>query len=465
LFVSSEVAPFSKTGGLGDVSGALPTALAARGVELLTVTPLWPTVPKEGLSDRGSITLQFPFGTVSCRVLTRDRFAFLAQPQLFERSAIYGESDDARRFAVFSMGALSAAQALGFRPDVVHANDWPTGLCALALSRGYSTTSLKRAKCVFTIHNLAYAGTFPKHTMNDLGLPWELFHPNAVEFFDQLSFLKAGLVYADALTTVSATYAKEIQTVSGGQGLHGLLQKRAGVLTGILNGIDVDAWNPGTDAHLSCHFTGETLDGKEACSRALLDRFRLKSPDRRTVRPPLFGTVGRLVDQKGVELLIAALPSLLQRGAQAVVVGTGEPRYEAALTALAQKHKGALAVHVGFDEALAHQVEAGADFFVMPSQFEPCGLNQMYSLRYGTVPVVRAVGGLEDTVVDLSRPDGTGIKFHDYSPLALLGALERALELYQRPSELAQVRRRGMAQDFSWDRAAARYEALYTSLL
>jgi starch synthase len=465
LFISSEVAPFSKTGGLADVSGALPRALLQRGVDVLTVTPLWPMVPRKGLADAGSVTLQFPFGPVTLSLLRKDAFLFLEQPQLFNRPTIYGDADDARRFAAFSMGALAGAQRVGFHPDVVHANDWPSGLCMLALARGFSTSSLKRARSVFTIHNLAYTGSFPKDVMGDLGLPWELFTPDGVEFYDRLSFLKAGLVYADALTTVSPTYAREVQTPEGGHGFDGLLSRRAPALRGILNGIDIAEWDPAADPHLAARFSADELGGKEACSRALLDKLRLKAPKKAAERrAPLFGAVGRLADQKGVELLINALPGILDKGAQAVVVGTGEDRFVTALKALAHRHPGQLHVHIGFDEALAHQVEAGSDFFLMPSKYEPCGLNQMYSLRYGTVPVVRAVGGLEDTVVDLAQPGSTGIKFHEYSSHALSGALERALALYEDPKALDEVRRRGMAKDFSWGQAAAKYEALYASL-
>lgn len=461
LFISSEVAPFSKTGGLADVSAALPKALLQRGVDVLTVTPLWPSVPRDGLEAAGSVTLQFPFGPVTMSLLSKDPFLFLEQPELFGRDFIYGHPDDARRFAAFSMGALAAAQRIGFQPDVVHANDWPSGLCMLALSRGFSTSSLKRARSVFTIHNLAYTGSFTKDVMGDLGLPWELFTADGIEFHDRASFIKAGIVYADALTTVSPTYAREIQTPSGGQGLDGLLRRRSTALRGILNGIDIDAWDASKDAHLAARYSAEDLSGKEACTRALLDRFKLHAPKN---RPPVFGTVGRLADQKGVELLLAALPGMLDKGALGVVVGTGEQRFVDAWKALQKRYPGRLHVHIGFDEALAHQVEAGADFFVMPSKYEPCGLNQMYSLRYGTVPVVRAVGGLDDTVVDLSQPGATGIKFREYSAHALYEALERAALLFKDAHALADVRRRGMAQDFSWGQAAAKYEALYASL-
>jgi starch synthase len=463
LFISSEVAPFSKTGGLADVSAALPKALLQRGLDVLTVTPLWPQVPREGLTAAGSVTLQFPFGPVTLTLLRKDSFLFLEQPELFDRPNIYGEADDHRRFAFFSMGALAAAQRLGFQPDVVHANDWPSGLVPLALSRGFSTSSLKRAHSVFTIHNLAYTGSFSKDVMGDLGLPWDLFTTDGIEFYGHVSYLKAGLAYAEALTTVSPTYAREIQTPHDGYGFDGLLRSRSGQLKGILNGIDIDEWDPLADRHLAARFSADDLAGKEQCTRALLDKLKLKVPKKKE-RPPVFGTVGRLADQKGVELLIGALPGVLDRGALAVVVGTGEDRFVKALHELHRRYPHSLHVWVGFDEALAHQIEAGVDFFVMPSKYEPCGLNQMYSLRYGTVPVVRAVGGLDDTVVDLSQPEATGIKFREYSTHALYQALERAMQLWSDKKALDEVRRRGMRQDFSWGQAAAKYEALYQQL-
>jgi starch synthase len=465
LFVASEVAPFSKTGGLADVAGALPKALNARGVETLTVSPLWPSVPRRGLKDEGVLVQQFPFGSVTAHVRRDKNFLFIDAPGLYERKRLYGEPDDARRFAVLSTASLAAAQLIGFAPDVVHLNDWQTGLAALALSRGFSTTPLKRAKSVFTIHNLAYAGVFPKEVMYELGLPWELFTTDGIEFYDQLSFLKCGLVFADALTTVSPTYAHEIQTPEAGNGLHGLLAWRSSALHGILNGIDVSEWDPQTDKLLPAHFSPTTLAGKEACARALLEKVKLPLPKAGAKRGPIFGNVGRMVEQKGVELLIATLPGLLDRGAYAVIIGTGDERYAMALNQLAQQYPKQLHVHIGFSEELAHLIEAGSDFFLMPSRFEPCGLNQMYSLRYGTIPVVRAVGGLEDTITDLSQPEATGIKFGPFDPHALWTAIDRAFELWNAPAKLKVVQQRGMAEDNSWAHAAAQYEALYASLL
>jgi starch synthase len=464
LFVASEVAPFSKTGGLADVAGSLPKALIARGLEVLTVSPLWPSVPKKGLKDEGVLVQQFPFGPVTMHVRRNDSQVFIDAPALYERR-LYGEPDDARRFAVLSTASLAASQLLGFAPDVVHLNDWQTGLAALALARGFSTTPLKRARSVFTIHNLAYAGVFPKEVMTELGLPWDLFTTEGIEFYDQMSFLKAGLVFADALTTVSPTYALEIQEPEAGSGLDGLLAQRKDVLHGILNGIDMTEWDPQGDRYLPAPFSASNLKGKEICARALLEKMKLPLPKGTARRPPIFGSVGRLAEQKGIELILAALPGALDRGAMGVIVGSGEEKYAMALNALAQRFPKQLAVHIGFSEELAHLIEAGADFFLMPSRFEPCGLNQMYSLRYGTVPIVRAVGGLKDTVTDLAEPQATGITFTPFTPHAMWTAIERALELWKHPAKLKAVQQRGMAEDNSWEHSAAQYEALYAKVL
>lgn len=461
LFVSSEVAPFSKTGGLADVSKALPGALRARGHDVLTVTPLWPTVSRQGLRAETNMTLHFPFGAVTFGLLRQGSVLFLDAPNFFNREQLYGDSDDARRFAAFTAGALAASQRLQFAPDVVHFNDWQTGLGPMALATGFAQTPLHRAKSLFTIHNLAYQGNFDKHTAMDLGVPWDLFTPAGVEFHEQFSFMKAALNFADALTTVSPTYAHEIQTHRGGLGFDGLLRHRAKDLTGILNGIDIEEWNPANDAHVPTHFSVSDLAGKRACKRALLQKMNINVSE----DVPIFATVGRLAEQKGVELLLEALPYVLDRGAAVMVMGSGEARYVDGLRNLERRYVRQMRVHIGFDEALAHSVEAGSDFFVMPSKYEPCGLNQMYSLRYGTVPIVRAVGGLQDTVVDLESAAGTGIKFRAFKGEALVKALERALGLFHNPEKLTEVRKRGMIQDFSWSRSAQQYEALYQRLL
>ncbi|MFY1824806.1 glycogen synthase GlgA [Myxococcus fulvus] len=472
LFISSEVAPFSKTGGLGDVAGALPAALASLGHDVKVVTPRYRDVRDAGrLSPTGqSLQLRFPFGEVggpilSARVAQGLEVLFLENEHFFgSRHGLYGDAagefgDNARRFAYLSVGALQAAQRVGFQPDIIHANDWQTGLVPLALRRGFQSTPLSSAKSVFTIHNLAYQGQFQKDVMADLGLPWDLFTAEGgLEFHDTVNLLKGGLVFSDALTTVSPTYAREIQTPEQGYGLDGLLRRRAHRLHGILNGVDVHEWNPVTDPYLPARFGPRQMEGKAVCKRALLERFGLPAED-----VPVFAIVSRLAWQKGMDLLLEVLPTALQADIRFVGVGSGEGPLEEGLRALQARFPRQVSVHLGFDAALSHLVEAGADFFLMPSRYEPCGLNQMYSLRYGTVPIVRATGGLVDTVE--GGLDGNGILFEAFHKSALLAAFRRAQALYADPPRLADFRRRGMEKDFSWDVSARRYEALYSALM
>ncbi len=460
LFVASEVAPYSKTGGLGDVAGALPAALAARGHEVQVVTPRYGSVSTAGLGPAQTpLTLQFPFGPIIARYRTvqlanRLQLIFVEEEEFFgSRPDLYGYPDDARRFGFFAMAALWHARASGFDPEVVHLNDWQPGLAAVALRTSFAI----RARCVTTIHNIAYQGNFPASAAGELAVPASMFNPQGVEFYGNFSFLKAALVYSDALTTVSPSYALEVQTPEGGSGLDGLLRHRRADFTGILNGIDTQAWNPDADPLLPALFSRDDISGKEVCTRALLKEFGL-SPGS---RGPVFGSVGRMADQKGVELWQQQVQVQLARGACAVVLGSGDKPLEEKWLQLAQQFPDRLGVKIGFDEGTAHRVEAGSDFFVMPSKFEPCGLNQMYSLRYGAVPIVRAVGGLRDTVVDLKSPHATGIVFEPYSAEALGEACERAWDLWLDAPQLFAVRRRGMAQDFSWDRSAAEYERVY----
>jgi starch synthase len=471
LFVASEVAPWSKTGGLGDVAGALPRALAARGHAVTVVAPRYGSIDAAaaGFARRDGILVRGePVGLWARGEPGRPEVVLVEHERLFgARRGLYGEArgdyaDNAERFTLLSRAALALPAALGRRPRVVHANDWQAGLVPWLLRHEHGhDPALAGARAVFTIHNLAYQGVFPKQVLPALGLPWDVFRYEAMEFYDQVSFMKAGLTFADALTTVSPTYAKEILGPDEGAGLDPLLRHRRDVLHGILNGIDVQEWDPARDPHLPAHYSARDLAGKVACKASLQRELGLP------VRPdvPLVGMVSRLADQKGVDLVVASLPQLLLREAQLAVLGTGSHAYEEAFRRAAAAHPSRIAARIGFDEGLAHRIEAGADLFLMPSRYEPCGLNQMYSLRYGTVPVVRAVGGLEDTVEDFDGWNrGTGFKFREYAPAALLLAVRRALDAFRDARAWRALVLRGMAQDFSWDRSARGYEALYASL-
>jgi starch synthase len=471
LFVSSEVAPWSKTGGLGDVGGALPRALAARGHDVTVVTPRYGgiDVSAEGFDRRdGVLRVRGEPAGVWVRP-GRPEVHLLEHERYFgSRRGLYADGgrdypDNAERFAFLTRAALALPAVTKKRARIVHVNDWQTGLAPYLLRHEHAQDpALAGARTVFTIHNLAYQGVFPKHVIPFLGLPWDVFRMEAMEFHDQLNFMKAGLTFADALTTVSPTYAKEILTPDGGAGLDPVLRQRRADLHGILNGIDVTEWDPARDRHLPVHYSSRDLSGKAACKAALQREMGLP------VRPdvPLLGMVSRLADQKGIDLVAAALPELLGREVQVALLGSGSREYEDAFRRAAAERPDRVAARIGFDEALAHRIEAGADLFLMPSRYEPCGLNQMYSLRYGTLPVVRAVGGLEDTVEDFDGwQRGTGFKFRDYTPQALLLAVRRALDTYRDRRTWQALVLRGMAQDFSWDRSARSYEALYRSLV
>jgi starch synthase len=470
LFVSSEVAPWSKTGGLGDVAGALPRALAARGHAVSVVTPRYYVIDpaRHGL-ERLAESPRVRGEPVSLWVKKdRARVFFVEHDRYFgSRPGLYAHgdrdyADNAERFAYLCRAALALPAALGLRPQIVHLNDWQTGLVPFLIRQEHGhDPALDRARTVFTIHNLAYQGVFPKEVVPALGLPWDVFRYEAMEFHDQLNFMKAGLVFADALTTVSPTYAREILGHDAGNGLDALLRHRAADLVGILNGIDVAEWDPARDPHLPAHFGPEDLSGKAACKAALQRELGL--PERPDV--PLVALIGRITDQKGLDLVVQALPEILSRDLQVALLGTGRPDWEEAFRAAARAQPARMAARIGFDEGLAHRIEAGADLFLMPSRFEPCGLNQMYSLRYGTVPIVRAVGGLEDTVEDYDGWNaGTGFKLREYTAHALLLALRRALEAYRDRRAWLGIVRRGMAQDNSWARSAQSYEAVYRRL-
>jgi len=473
VFVSSEVAPFSKSGGLADVAGALPAALVALGVEVTVVTPLYQTIDRTHLVRRMR-GLGVPLGGDRVHAdiweLTTPagvRILFLDPPGFFERPFLYGPpggeyADNGFRFAFLSRAALEVSLALGLSPDIFHCNDWHTGLLPLFLKKHLSWTRIAHAKTVFTIHNLGYQGVFPHDLVDVLDLGSDAFHPGGLEFHGRVSYLKSGLVFSDALTTVSPTYAREIQGSAQGYGMDGAVRSRAHLLHGILNGIDTKLWDPARDPFLPGHFSKDDADlgGKAVCKAALQADHGLRADP----HVPLFAVISRLAWQKGWDLFEPVADALIGgEGVQLVVLGTGEARFEAFFNNLALRYPGQVQTHIGFDEGLAHRIEAGADLFLMPSRYEPCGLNQMYSLRYGTLPVVRATGGLEDTVVD-EREDparGDGFKFRSEDPGALLEAAVRGAARIRDPASRFPLVRRAMAKDFSWDRAARDYANLY----
>jgi len=484
LFAASEAAPLVKTGGLGDVAGALPAALRAGGVDARVLLPGYrPVKAAHALAPPGrrggahaGVAIPVLAGIPAARLLEcrgpgNVPCYVLDCPALYDRDGgPYQDAtgtdwrDNAMRFGQLSRVAAllgRASSPLKWRPDVVHCNDWQTGLAPAYLR--YATDA--RAASVVTIHNLAFQGIFPPGLLGTLGLPAESFTPAGLEYHGSISFLKAALAYADAITTVSPTYAREIQSEPLGFGMQGLLAERAGVLTGILNGIDTGLWDPERDTSIPAAYGPDSLDRKAANKRALQDRMGL-APEPAV---PLAGLVSRFTDQKGIDLVVEAARWILRLPAQLVLVGTGAREHEDAVRELARDHPGRAAAVIGFDEPLAHLVEAGADMFLMPSRFEPCGLNQMYSQRYGTPPVVHATGGLVDSVVDctpqtLADGSATGFQFAAPTAIALLDAVDRAVAAYRDRPTWRALQRNGMARDFSWRAAARQYVALYRSL-
>ena len=472
LMVASEAQPYAKTGGLADVAGALPDALARLGHAVTLVMPRYREVGPVGRAGRYvTVTMgerSFDVGLVEVVHGPRQRVVFVECDELYDREGIYGAAghdhpDNAVRFAVLARASLEYAAGLDTPPSLVHSHDWQTGLVPVLLrTRYWEDPAWRQIPSVFTIHNLAYKGLFPAEALASLDLDSALLSREGLEFWNQISFLKGGINFADAVTTVSATYAREILTPEHGEGLEGLLLHRQHLLSGIRNGIDPDAWDPRRDPYLPVPFSASDLDGKQAAKREVLVRFGLPE-DAAALARPLIGMVSRMVDQKGLDLIRGAREALGQMEAAFVVLGTGERENEEMWREMAASHPTRIGVQVGFDERLAHLIEGGADLFLMPSRFEPCGLNQMYSMRYGTVPVVRATGGLVDTVQPFEPRTGagTGFMFRDYTSSAMLSALETALAVFASPARWRVLQQAGMHQDFSWDAAAAVYVQRY----
>jgi starch synthase len=483
VIASSEAVPFAKTGGLADVATALATALTELGHSVWLVLPHYPQAMSRNASSNGiaveptGVHIEVPIGArhVSGGVL-RARLPgsavtvlLIDQPGYYDRPGLYQSGgsdfrDNCERFVFLSRAVVALTQQLRLRPDVIHANDWQTGLIpALLAIEGRATNTLETVGSVFTIHNMAFQGLFWHWDMLLTGLDWKYFNWKQMEFYNQLNLLKTGLAFADIVTTVSPTYAREIQTSEFGYGLDSALRSRRDDLVGILNGVDTKIWSPQSDSALGASYSiADVEEGKRACKRALQSEFGLPTRD----DVPLFAMVTRLTDQKGLDLVTQAAERLLSKDVQLCVLGSGEARYEAWLTELTQKLPQKVGVRIGFDEALSHRVEAGADLFLMPSRFEPCGLNQMYSLIYGTVPIVRAVGGLADSVVDaspqnLAHGTATGFSFTDYSAEALMQAIDRSLALFADKLEWMRLVRAGMNQDWSWRSSALQYVRVY----
>ncbi len=480
LLATSEAVPFAKTGGLADVSGALPVELERLGHRPAVILPGYrqtrycgQKIESLGIDFIVPIGSKMVTGRLSKSVMPGSNVPvyFIEQDQYFDRDQLYGADgkdyiDNCERFVFFSRAVLEAIRLLDLQVDVLHANDWQTGLVPAYLKTIYANVPrYQKIASVFTIHNIAFQGQFWHWDMLLTGLDWKYFNWHEMEFHGKLNLLKTGLVFADALSTVSRRYAEEIQAIPLGCGLEGLLQYRRDVLTGIINGIDPAEWNPATDKHLPERFDADTVGrGKPKCKAALQKELGLTQ----LAGVPLIASVGRLTDQKGFDLIADVIQRWVQTNdAQWVVLGTGQPKYHKLFESLAQRYPDKIAVRLEFSNALAHRIEAGSDMFLMPSRYEPCGLNQMYSLKYGSVPIVRETGGLADTIVGFGNPENqgrpaNGFSFLEYSALALSETIRRACDLYRlQPGEWSKLVDIGMRQDWSWRNSANQYVELY----
>jgi starch synthase len=474
VFAASECVPFAKTGGLADVVGALPPELAKLGHEITVYLPLYASVRRQLVGDPNyavrSITIPFTYynrfvGIVDGGKQAGVQYYFIDCPELFDRPGLYGTAagdypNNWERFGLYCRAVIEATKLLGV-PDVFHVHDWQAALIPVYLRTVYaSDPMLTRSSVVLTIHNAGYQGWFPPPITEKLLLPWEIFTMDKVEQFDNFNFLKGGLVYSDMLTTVSRKYAEEIQTPEFGEGLDGILRGRAAKLRGVLNGVDYSQWNPATDTSLAARYSPDNLAGKQECRAELLRELGLELVDAAT---PVIGIVSRFAIQKGLDLVAQIAEPLAQREVVLIVLGSGEANYERFFRSLQFRHPDSVAVRIGYNEALAHKIEAGADIFLMPSRYEPCGLNQIYSLKYGTVPVVRATGGLDDTIEEWNpeQNSGTGFKFDSLNAGDFLSAIDRALASFENKESWKQLMLNGMKQDYSWAQPAREYTAIY----
>lgn len=479
LYATSEIYPYSKTGGLADVSYALPQALSSIGVKVTSISPFYRSVKKNSIKLKNhKKILKIPFkGTIYPAYIFYKKINphwqtyFVQCDEFFDRSGLYGTnlgdySDNAERFSYFSLAVLEFCRILAPKPQIIHCHDWQTGLIPAYLKKLYGLQKdpiFRTTKTVFTIHNMAYQGIFPAEVIDCASIPRNLFSLQGLEFYGMVNLLKGGLVFADRITTVSPKYAEEIQTPEFGHGLEGVLKERKKDLYGILNGVDYSIWNPANDRHISIPYSPEELVGKIICKQALIKKLGLHGSE----DSPLLGMISRLVEQKGIDLLINIIPDLIESGCLLVILGSGDKPTEDKLLRLSHQYKKQLYVHIGFDDTLAHEIEAGADIFLMPSRYEPCGLNQLYSLKYGTIPVVRATGGLDDTIqnFNLREKTGNGFKFTNFSSKAFLAKIKQALKCYAKKNQWNQLIKNAMSEDHSWNRSARLYKDLYLSLV
>ena len=478
LFVTPEAVPFAKTGGLADVAGALPKSLRALGCEIKVIMPYYRMVKDSGLPHQYlGEEIEVPIGYERLKAdiyegrLNQDIPVYLiGREEFFDRPHLYGTPkgdyfDNAERFIFFSRAVLNLCQRLGFSPDIIHHHEWQTGLVPAYLQSVYRNDPLfSHTAAVFTIHNIAYQGLFKKEKFSLTGLPAEMYSPEGIEFWERINFMKAGIVYADAINTVSKKYSEEIQTAEYGYGLDGILRKRRESLTGILNGVDYEEWNPAHDPHLIARYDVKDISGKRECKKDLLNEFHLPSS---LENAPLLGMISRLADQKGFDLLMGILEELFALDIGFVLLGTGEQKYHDLFTRVAHTYPHKAGIRIAYDDRLAHKIEAGADFFLMPSKYEPCGLNQIYSLKYGTIPIVRATGGLDDTIThyDPVSKKGNGFKFVRYEAKEFLNTIKGAIRFYSQPEHWKQLLRNAMTADFSWERSAEAYLHLYRKAL
>lgn len=473
--VSPEIGPFAKTGGLADVVGTLSAALERIGHQMTLIMPAYRAVLQGGFAmDDSGMRFSVPVSdrqeeasVFRARVGSNITVYCIRADRYFDREFLYGSPegdypDNAERFVFFSRAAL---EVIRHEPvDMLHCHDWQSAPAIVFLkAQPERYRECRAAKTVLTVHNLGFQGIFPSAQWPLLNLDLSLLTPQFLEFYRNINFLKGGLVYADKITTVSPSYAQEIMENEQGFGLEGVLRGRRRDVVGILNGVDYNQWNPQNDPHIAKPYGADNLAEKKSCKKALQRTFGL--PEQSDL--PLIGMVSRLTSQKGLDLIEKILDPLMQSDLQMTILGSGEPRFEELVAAAAARYSQKFAARIGFDEALAHQIEAGADFFLMPSQYEPCGLNQMFSLKYGTIPIVRAIGGLKDTVedYDAERGTGTGFVFTPYDPQALLGAIDRALQAFREKRSWRALQRRAMSKDFSWDRSTRMYDELYRELL